>query len=93
MSTLLSRAGMQTQMGGEHSKLARGAQQIGAWTQVQTDNKLAWRRADCSLIVDQTMGSQRPPQGQLVPLLELLGPLHGAWWRALDALTRPGGSW
>ena len=36
--------GVQTQMGGEHSKLARGAQQIGAWTQVQTDNKLTWRK-------------------------------------------------
>jgi len=79
---LLSRAGVQTQMGGEHSKLARGAQQIGAWTQVQTDNKLAWRKTDCSLIVDQTMGSQRPPQGQLVPLRELLGFLQRTGWRA-----------
>ena len=67
----------------------RRAQQIGAWSTVNwrvdagsDGQQVDLEKTDCSLIVDQTMGSQRPPQGQLVPLRELLGFLQRTGCRA-----------
>jgi hypothetical protein len=81
MSTLLSRA--------DADPNGRRAQRIGAWSTANwcvdagsDGQQVGLEKTDCSLIVDQTMGSQRPPQGQLVSLRELLGFLQRTGWRA-----------
>ena len=72
MLQLAARRADGIQSGGTERWITRRSFQMVADCQVDLECAVGW------LIVDQTMGSQRPPQGQLVAHLMLGDPHHRA---------------